>query len=103
MECVTRIFRDHGYRKNRKHARLKYLIADWGAAKLRLEIEKLLGYPLLDAEPQAAAPGYEDQLGVFPQKQPGLSFVGVPVVSGRVTADQMDGIAALAREFGDGE
>jgi ferredoxin-nitrite reductase len=103
MEAVTRIFRDHGYRKNRKHARFKYLVADWGAAKVRAEIEKIIGYTLPDAEPQAPVKGYEDKLGVFPQKQEGLSFVGVPVVAGRLTDEQMFAIADLAQEFGSGD
>jgi sulfite reductase beta subunit-like hemoprotein len=103
MEAVTRIFRDHGYRKSRKHARLKYLVADWGVAKLREEIEKIVGYQLTDAEPQPAVHGYEDKLGVFPQKQEGLSFVGVPVVAGRLTDQQMFAIADLAQEFGSGD
>jgi ferredoxin-nitrite reductase len=41
MESITRIFRDHGYRKNRKHARLKYLVADWGAEKFRAKMEEI--------------------------------------------------------------
>jgi sulfite reductase beta subunit-like hemoprotein len=103
MEAVTRIYRDHGYRKNRKHARLKYLIADWGAVKVRDEVEKILGYKLEDAEPQPHAKGYEDKLGVHAQSQDGLSFVGVPVVAGRLTADQMYAIADIAQEFATGD
>ena len=39
VRAVTAIFRDFGYRDKRTHARLKYLMADWGAAKFR---EKLV-------------------------------------------------------------
>ncbi len=103
LEAMTRIYRDHGYRKSRKHARLKYLVADWGAAKMRAEVEKIIGYQLPDGEAQPPAKGYEDKLGVFPQKQEGLSFVGVPVVAGRVTDAQLTAIADLAQEFGSGD
>ena len=103
LEAVTRTYRDHGYRKNRKHARLKYLVADWGREKFRAEIEKLIGYALPDAEAQPRVKGYEDKLGVFPQKQAGLSFVGVPVVAGRLTDAQMLAVADLAQEFGTGD
>jgi sulfite reductase beta subunit-like hemoprotein len=51
MEAVTRTYRDYGYRKNRKHARLKYLVADWGVEKFREEFERSVGYKLPDAEP----------------------------------------------------
>jgi sulfite reductase beta subunit-like hemoprotein len=104
LEAITRIYRDHGYRKNRKHARLKYLVADWGAAKLRAHVEELLGYQLADAE--NAAPnyrGYQDELGVHDQSQPGLQWVGVPVIAGRLTSDQLEAIAAIAEEYGSGD
>ncbi len=103
LEAITRTYRDHGYRKNRKHARLKFLVADWGREKFRAEIEKLIGYALPDAEAQPRVKGYEDKLGVFPQMQAGLSFVGVPVVAGRLTDAQMFAIADLAQEFGSGD
>ncbi len=103
MEAIVRIFRDHGYRKNRKHARFKYLMADWGAQKVREEAEKIVGYKLMDGEPQPRAKGYEDRLGVFPQKQEGFSFIGVTVLTGRLTTDQLNTIADIAQEFGSGD
>lgn len=104
LEMITAIYRDHGYRKNRKHARLKYLVADWGAEKFRERVEEYLGYKLRDAEPEDRTwPGYEDQIGVHPQVQEGLSFVGVPVTAGRITSDQIDAVADIADEFGTGE
>lgn len=104
MEAITRIFRDHGYRKSRKHARFKFLVADWGTAKMRVEVENLLGYALEDAEgiPQNVR-GYEDHYGAHPQVQEGLSYIGVPVIGGRVTSDQWDVVADLADEYGCGE
>ena len=104
MEAVARIYRDHGYRKSRKHARLKYLVADWGVEKVRLKIEELLGRKMEDAD--AAPPsvhGYQDRYGIHAQKQDGLSFVGVPVIAGRLNSDQLDAIADIAQEFGSGE
>jgi sulfite reductase beta subunit-like hemoprotein len=104
LETITAIYRDHGYRRNRKHARLKYLVADWGAEKFRAKLEEELGYKLRDAEPEEREwPGYEDRLGVHPQPQEGLSYVGVTVVAGRITSDQLDEVANLAEEFGSGE
>lgn len=104
MEAITRIFRDHGYRKSRKHARFKFLVADWGAAKVRQEVEAILGYALEAAE--GAAPtvsGYEDHYGTHAQVQEGLCYIGVPVIGGRVSSDQWDAIADLADEYGSGE
>jgi sulfite reductase beta subunit-like hemoprotein len=104
MGAIIAVYRDYGYRKSRKHARVKYLVADWGAAKYREEVEKVLEYSLPDAEESTVkVRGYEDHYGVHPQLQEGLSYVGVPVIGGRVTSDQWDAIADLADEFGSGE
>lgn len=43
-----------------------------------------------------------DVLGVHAQKQEGLSWVGLCVPAGRLQASDMDGLAALAEEYGDG-
>ncbi len=104
MGAIIAVYRDYGYRKSRKHARVKYLVADWGAAKYREEVEKVLGYKLTDAEPSdVKVRGYEDHYGVHAQLQEGLSYVGVPVIGGRVTSDQWDVIADLADQYGSGE
>lgn len=44
-----------------------------------------------------------DYFGVHPQKQEGLSFVGIHIPVGRVQADDMDELARLADEYGTGE
>ena len=104
LEAIIRIYRDHGYRTSRKHARVKYLVADWGAAKYREEVEALVGYKLTDADSTPTnVRGYEDHYGVNPQIQQGLSCIGVPVIGGRVSSDQWDAIADLADQFGSGE
>ena len=103
FEAIVRIYRDHGYRKDRKHARIKFLVANWGADKMRDEVEKVLGYTLTRGEPQPAAKGYLDKLGVFPQRQPGLNIVGVPVIAGRLRSEQLEEIADIADELASGE
>lgn len=106
MEAVARTYRDHGYRKNRKHARLKYLVADWGIEKLRAQLEEYLGYGLEAAEAgssSAVRRGYQDELGVHDQAQEGLQWVGVPVVAGRMNSDQLEAVADIAAEFGSGD
>ncbi len=50
--AVTGTFRDYGYRRSRNHARLKFLMADWGPEKFREVIEReYLGYALADGDP----------------------------------------------------
>ncbi|TAL41575.1 MAG: nitrite/sulfite reductase, partial [Salinibacterium sp.] len=62
---VVSIFRDYGYRRLRNKARLKFLLADWGAVKFRQVLEEeYLGRALPDgpAAPTPTKPG--DHVGV---------------------------------------
>ena len=83
--------------------RLAFLIAEWGAGKFRAEIEARAGRPLLSAREDASSDTQTSPIGIFRQKQPGLNYVGLCVVVGRVTTAQLRDVAALAGEYGDGE
>ncbi len=98
---LTTIFRDEGYRANRTKARLKFLVADWGAQKFTAELEKRLGYQLEPGEAWSHPKDQEaDHFGINPQKQPGLCYVGVSCLGGRITATQLRRLCEIAGEFG---
>jgi ferredoxin-nitrite reductase len=42
-------------------------------------------------------------IGVHPQKQAGLNWIGVSLPLGKITSEQMRGLARLAKDLGDGE
>ncbi len=50
-EAVLKVFRDFGNRSDRKRARLKYIIHDWGMPAFRAKVEEYLGHPLADPRP----------------------------------------------------
>lgn len=50
-EKIMLVQRDHGDRKNRKHARLKYTIDDMGHDIFRQKVEELLGHKFEDSRP----------------------------------------------------
>ncbi len=101
--AITEIFRDCGYRESRGHARLKFLVADWGVERFREELERRLGRRLCDGAPYREPPdSYRDHIGINEQKQPGLYYVGICILVGRIRWREMKRIAELAREYGDG-
>ncbi len=99
---VTGIFRDYGYRRSRMHARLKFLMADWGPERFRdmLESDAYLGYRLA-AGPEAAPTDDRDHVGVTPQHD-GNVAIGVVARAGRTSGRQLQSVAALAQTHGDG-
>jgi sulfite reductase (ferredoxin) len=106
VETITAIFRDSDeLRVNRAKARMKFLFINhgWTAESFLAEIERRLGFKLdAPAEEHAPEGHYRDHLGIQPQKQPGLSYAGYSVVSGRISTEQLRGLATIADEFGDG-
>ncbi|UFJ39209.1 nitrite/sulfite reductase [Brevibacillus humidisoli] len=100
---VTTIFRDYGYREKRHHARLKFLVADWGAEKfLEKLIERIGPMPKKGTDRTVGwNAGYFT--GVHKQKQPGLNYVGLLLPVGRISADDLDELARLAEQYGNGE
>ena len=101
---VTEIFRDDGYRKRRNHTRLKFLVADWGAEKFREDLIQRLGWTPEPAETVAEPVGtvQQDHLGIHPQKQAGKFWIGVSVITGRLTTEQMFAAADIADRYCEG-
>jgi ferredoxin-nitrite reductase len=100
LRAVTDAWKDDlRYRVSRVKARLKFMVDDVGPEGMRERVEDRLGRRLDDFR-LTPAPEPKDHLGVHPQKQPGLVYVGVPVHLGLVSGDQMIAAAALAEELG---
>src|SRR5262249_43651139 len=106
-DAIVRVFIDHGDRTDRTKARLKYVIDRLGLEKVVALVEEKLGRKLDRMPAEAMAPRPEADrtahIGVHEQKQPGLNWIGVALLVGRMTVEQMRGLAAVARDFGDGE
>jgi nitrite reductase (NADH) large subunit len=100
---ITFIFRDHGSREARNRARLAFLLDDRGEAWFRRELERRWGRPLRTAGKDQRKGGHSDHVGIYRQKQPGLNYVGLLVPVGRITTDQMRGVADVAERYGAGE
>ncbi len=106
-EAIVRVFIDSGDRTNRNKARLKYVLDDWGFPKFLEAVEAKLGRKLTRIDPAFVAPRpVHDRLahvGVHPQKQDGLFYIGVVLPVGKMLVEQMHELAAIAHDLGDGD
>ena len=101
--AITEIFRDEGKRSKRTRARIKFLVDEWGVERLRDEVEQRLGRALpTSVVPADPVDPHRDHLGVHPQVQPGLYYLGATTLRGRFTGDQMIAVADIADRFGSG-
>ena len=105
-DAVLRVFIKHGDRADRKKARLKYVLDDWGFAKFIEAVEAELGRPLRRAaDGRFTPPDPPDRwahVGVHPQREAGVSYIGLVLPVGRMTCGQVRGIADLSERFGSG-
>jgi sulfite reductase (ferredoxin) len=107
IKGVAELFRDSEVlREHRERARLKFLFLrhGWTAERFLSELEDRIGFRLdLAVDENPPDDVYRDHVGIHPQKQPGLSYVGAIVLRGRITAEQMQAAADLAERFASGE
>jgi sulfite reductase (ferredoxin) len=85
VKAIVSTQRDYGDRTNRRHARMKYLIHDWGVAKFTAKVEEYYGKKI---EPLKQLPAFKylDFLGWHEQGD-GKVFLGISVVNGRIKDD----------------
>ena len=104
--AIVRVFIRSGDRTDRKKARLKYVLDEWGFERFLDEVEKDHGAALRRvALDRCDPPNREDRwahVGFHPQRQAGQCYVGVVLPVGRMTVEHAGGLAAIAERFGSG-
>ena len=82
MKAIVATQRDYGDRFNRRHARMKYLLHDWGVKKFKAKLEEFFGKAIA---PYRELPEwkYLDFLGWHEQGD-GKLFFGLSVENGRI-------------------
>lgn len=82
IKAIVATQRDYGDRANRRHARMKYLLHDWGVDKFRSFVEKYFGKPIQPIKPLPEWK-YLDFLGWHEQGD-GKLFLGISIQNGRI-------------------
>ncbi|MCG6133867.1 MAG: sulfite reductase, ferredoxin dependent [Nostoc sp. LLA-1] len=82
VKAIVATQRDYGDRTDRRHARLKYLINDWGVDKFRSQVEEYFGKSVAPFQPLPEFK-YQDFLG-WQEQGDGQLFLGISVDNGRV-------------------
>jgi sulfite reductase (ferredoxin) len=95
VEAAVRVHRDFGDRTDRQHARLKYLVQDWGVDRFRDRLACTLGRPLPPAAP-VTFDAAEDHLGWHSQGDD-RSFLGIKVENGRIADRDGTGMRSAIR------
>jgi sulfite reductase (ferredoxin) len=101
-EAVVKVQRDNGNRSDRKLARLKYVIANWGIERFKAEVERTFGARLADPRPVEVTDAL-DHVGWHEQGD-GKLFLGINIENGRIKDEGgvrlKTGLRAVLARFG---
>lgn len=101
-EGVIKLFRDHGNRENRKRARLKYVMKDWGVEKFRDVFYRDYFKGERRAVREAAITGLDLHHG-WQSMGGGKYFLGLSVENGRIKDEgsmrMLSGLRAIVEKY----
>ena len=120
-EAMKRVFDQHGNRKNRQKARIRFLVEQVGLDRFRELYEQQLAelrgpnQPAIEIRPipePPQSPGHERpqpggdflrwrKRNVVPQKQNGYYLVQVPLFLGDIDAEKLDQLSHVVERFGE--
>jgi len=95
--------------KKGKKSRMKHLLKDWGIAKYIEKVQGHLvshlgGHPLPQIVTESVLPSQPyNHLGIHHQKQAGLSYIGLGLRLGKLTAEQLWALVEISETFGSGQ
>ncbi|MCP4885924.1 MAG: NADPH-dependent assimilatory sulfite reductase hemoprotein subunit [Planctomycetaceae bacterium] len=94
-QAILRVQRDNGNRADRKRARMKYLVHDWGIDRFRAEVEKYFGASLADCTPDDVH-GFDDHMG-WQEQGDGKWSYGLNIENGRLYDNEKCQLKAAVR------
>jgi sulfite reductase (ferredoxin) len=97
VTAVVKVQRDFGNREDRKQARLKYLLHNWGLEKFKAKVQEYYGAGLPDPEPDDVH-GFNDHMG-WDEQGDGRWFYGLNVENGRIRDDDRRQMKTAFREI----
>ena len=99
---IAQVFGELGNRENRGLARMRYLAQELGPEGFRSALDERTNFTLEPAGRELTTAFRGDHVGVHPQKQDGLFYVGCSVPVGRMHGIELIELARLAETYGDG-
>ncbi|HKZ26923.1 MAG TPA: ferredoxin--nitrite reductase [Rubrobacteraceae bacterium] len=97
---IAQVYGELGNRENRWTARMRYLVQELGPEGFREELEKRVSVELTPAGEDLTKHYRGDHVGVHPQKEEGIYYVGLNVPVGRMSGEQFEEAGRLAEEYG---
>lgn len=106
LTALAEVYRDYTAQQSSsaKKPRLRDLLKEWGIERYLTDVTQKAGFSLISEVenlPQKPSLPYA-HLGIHPQQQTGLAYVGVSLPLGQLQTQQLQGLASLSTQYGDG-
>ncbi len=105
LAALANVYLNHTDINNQRRLRLRDLLNTLGCENYLQEVQQRLPFPLHRSETCPVAQKIDtnyQHLGIHPQRQKGLFYIGVVLPLGRLNSQQMRGLADLAAKYGSG-
>jgi ferredoxin-nitrite reductase len=104
VAAFTQVYLDYVQKNSptAKKPRMKHLLQDWGIEYYLQQVNRQLNHPLRPEKNSPKLPPTKPyaHLGVHPQRQIGLSYIGVSLPFGELTLDQLLELIQLSEAIG---
>jgi ferredoxin-nitrite reductase len=100
--AIAQLYGELGNRENRGLARMRYLVQELGPEGFRAELAGRARFDLRPAGEDLTRRYRGDHVGVHPQKEEGIFYVGLSVPVGRMNGIELVELARLCETYGDG-
>jgi ferredoxin-nitrite reductase len=97
---IAQLYGELGNRENRWANRMRYLVQELGPEGFREELERRVSIELRPAGEDLTKRYRGDHVGVHPQAEDGLYYVGLNVPVGRMSGEQFEEAGRLAEVYG---
>ncbi|MEA5582203.1 precorrin-3B synthase [Nodularia harveyana UHCC-0300] len=109
LAALAEVYLDHTDIQSRRKLRLRELLNNLGCETYLQQVEQRLGFELTPhpplyktSSPEKSLNSHYSHIGIHPQRQQGLFYIGVVLPLGRLESQQIRGLADLAEKFGSG-
>jgi ferredoxin-nitrite reductase len=103
LAALSHVYLHHTDPESKRKLRLRELLNQLGSANYLQAVEELLNFPLTRHHlPEKTVNSQYLHIGIHPQRQPDLFYIGLVLPLGRLESQQIRGLADLADKFGSG-
>ena len=100
VKAVTKIYKEYGFRDNRRKARLGHILQEWGKEKFIEVLHENINFVLKEQNIQNFTPYKQrEHFGIHESTQKSKSYIGCAINSGHIGADGLFALHDLLKKY----